>query len=384
VIRVHAVRVAWVAACLAGAVVGCASGPDPTAAPLADPRDPGRPQPPLAKAQVWFAARVVPCDRVVDALAHFAGQPGVSAPETVRPRESAPWCALAGNEKHGVRADSWAQNVSSMLKVPSIAFYVADGSWSYAVFDAGEPICAMESHFGSPVVVGDLARCAGAIGVTTDRLASYRLRAREVPAHRELAVRLGFDYPQPDEPTVAVRPIPSPDAPPPAVVAPKQTKPFEAGQWVVMPPLGVMLVKAVEGRPGPDGGAPAPTYVVVAGERVLTVPTATAPTLGMRALATKEEAERLLTHLADEADVADSRRYDEARTRRWLEALKGGDLAAIADAHRELCAIQGDRTLYSIEAGMLDTVRGWLVDELSTAKGVQAQEIDAALREACD
>lgn len=380
----HAVRVGWVAACLAGALIGCASGPEPAEPPPTDPRDPGRPQPPLARAQVWFAARVVPCDRVVDALAHFAGQPGVSAPETVRPRESAPWCALAGHEKHGVRADSWAQNVSSMLEVPAIAFYVADGSWSYAVFDAGEPVCAMESHFGTPVVVGDLARCAGAIGVTADRLASYRLRAREVPAHRELAVRLGFDYPEPDEPSVAVRPIRSADAPPPSVTTPKRNKPFEAGQWVVMPPLGVMLVKAIEARPGPDGGAPAPTYVVVAGERILAVPVANAATMGMRALATKEEAERVIAHLDEEADLEDTRRYDETRARRWLEALKAGDLAAIADAHRELCAIQSDRKLYSIEAGMLDTVRGWLVDELSTAKGVQAQEIEAALGEACD
>lgn len=368
-------------ALLVGVLGGCASGPDKAGGDPAT--DLGGPVIPPVSAKVWFAAKAVPCERVIDALAHFAGQPGVSAPQTVRPRPSAPWCALAGQERHGVRADSWAQNVSSMLKVPAIAFYVTDGVWSYAVFDGGEPVCAMESHFGEPVVVGQLERCGAALGVSAAELAALRLRARDIPAHRELAVRLGFDYPLPDEPTVEVRPIPSPDAPKPVVVTPPKAKPFEKGQWVVMPPLGVMLVKDVEPG-GPAAGGGDPTYVVVAGERVLRVPVSGAAGMGMRAIASAAVADETLARLALEADVPDARRYDEGRTRRWLEALKFGELQDIADAHRELCAIADERTLYSIEAGMLDTVRTWLIDELSTAKNVQAPEIEAALLEACD
>jgi len=375
------VRRAALAALLGGALVACASGPE------GDPGSTGseaaeRVIPPVS-AKVWFAARTAPCDRAIDALAHFAGQPGVSAPQSVRPRESSPWCALAGREKRGVRADSWAQNVSSMLKVPAIAFYVADGAWSYAVFDSGEPVCAMESHFGDPVVVGQLERCARALGTDAQRLAGYRLQAKQVAAHRDLAVRLGFDYPMPDVPSVAVRPIPSADAPKPVKVEAPKLKPFEKGQWVVMPPLGVMLIKSIEpGGPAAGGGEPA--YVVVAGDRTLKVPVVRAATMGMRAIVSAKAADEVLARLAEEADVEDTRRYDEGRARGWLDALKRGDLQAIADAHQELCAIQGDRDLYSIEAGMLETVRGWLIDELSTAKNVQGHEIEAALVAACD
>ena len=365
-----AVALAWLAA-------GCA-GAGPTG-----PTGPGAAAAPEPVAQVWFAVRALPCERAVDALARFAGQPGVVAPDAVRLRDSDPWCSVAGHERRGVRADSWAQNASLALAAPAIAFYVADGAWSYAVFDRGEPLFAMEAHYGPPVLVGDLARGAAALGLTPDVLAAQRATAHRPEAHRDLALAVGVDYPLPWTPTVPVRPIPSADAPPPPLPPPPPA-PFELREWVAMPPHGVLLIKAIEDRPGPDGAPPVPTYVAVAGERTLAVPVAVAHTLGMRKVATRAAADALLARLAEDLDVPGAERYDEQRTRRWLNALTRGDLTAIADAHRELCTLRAKRRLSALEGAMFDSVRAWLIDELSTAREVQPHETEAALTAACD
>lgn len=360
---------------LALALAACASSAVDDRAPL------GRPTRPSA--QVWFAVRAVPCARVVDALARYAGQPGVVAPETARVRESDPWCALAAHERHGVRADSWAQHASLALGAPALSFYVADGAWSFAVFSRGLPIYAMESHYGPPVLVGDLSGGAAALGVRADDLAAYRVSAHRPEAHRELAALVGVDYPSPQYPTVEVRPVPSADAPPPPPPEPPPHA-FEVRQWVVMPPHGVMLIKAIEDRPTSEGAQPVPTYVVVAGDRTLAVPMTAARTMGMRPVATRAAADAFLARLREDIDVPDAERYDEQRTRRYLNALTRGDLAAIVDAHRELCELRDTRKLFALENGMLESVRTWLVEELSTAREEQPQQIEAQLREACD
>lgn len=333
--------------------------------------------------KVWFAARATPCERVVAALGELAGQPGVVTPEEVRVAATGPWCAVAGGERRGVRADSWAQNVSSVLGVPAVAFYVADGSWSAAVFDEGQPLSALESHYGEAVVVGDAARAAAALGIAAGELAGARAQARRPEAHVELAGRIGFTYPSEREAWVAVR---APDKGGGDEVEAAAAAPeVEAGSWVVMPPHGVMLVKSVEERGGEaEGEAQTWTYVVVAGARQLRVPVAAARKLGMRPVASAAVAEAALASLGESVEVHAPREYLEGRSWRWLDALKAGDLAGIARAHRELCTIQRTRRLYAIEEGLLGTVEAWLVDELAVARGTQPDEVREAVRRACE
>lgn len=326
---------------------------------------------------VWFAARASSCDDVVAALERHGAQPGVVVPEAVRTLSSGAWCSVADASPRLRRADSWAQGVSAALNVPAISLFAWNGAWSYAAYDGGEPIVALESHYGPPVTVGDTARGAAALGLDPAALAAAERDARVADGDRALAARVGFTFPPPDfeTRTLAVAAAPEEDEGP-------QRPPFEAGSWVAMPPLGVLLVKGTDTRE--IDGEPQPVYVIVDGAMTLTVPIAKARRMGMRRIATQKEADAVLALVGADADVDDAQRYRQERAREHLNALKRGDLLAIARAYSELCEIRNTRRLYAIEEGMLGTLGEWLTEELSTAMSSPPVEVGALLDEACD
>lgn len=376
-----------VAAALAlthASIAGCASAePAPRVAPTAAP---GRPAPKAGRARgptsAWFAARATPCREVARSLAAFATQPGVAAPKTVRATEAAPWCTLEG-DAGATRADSLAQAVSAHMKTPAVSFYVADGRWRCSVFEAGDPVCAMESHRGASVLAGDAGRCAAALQLAGGAAALEALRAQAAApdAHERFAARVGVPLPSASAPVVALASL-APKAPAPAPTATAggaSTLAFAVDQWVVMPPLGVMLIKGIDAGRGGE-----PVYVTVAGPQTLRVPAANAESMGMRPIATAAEAEAVLTRVAEQVELPRADEYVEARARAWLMALKAGDLRATADAYRALCEIRRTRSLYTIEAGLFDSARAWLVDELTTAAETTREAIEGALRDACE
>jgi len=367
------------------AAPGCASSPEE--APPADAASLVRPEERGAlargegsQAHVWFAARASPCERVVDALAVFAAQPGVVAPEAVRVSEQGPWCAVRGEGRRRTRAESWAQSVSAILETPAIAYYVTGAAWSFAVFDRGVPVSAMEAHYGAPSLVGELARAADALGVPQAALEQALAEARRPEAHAELAARIGFAAPRADAPrlTLADRRPPPPEPEPAEPARPA----FEAGEWVAMPPMGVALVTAVEEQELAGGGRGL-VYLLAAGRSRFPVPVAQAERLRVRRVVSAERAEELLAELRRSAPVVDGRQYVEPRTRGWLDGLKRGDIEAIARAFRQLCTIRGMRTLYAIEEGLLGSAREWLIAELSVARGESAEATEARLPRAC-
>ncbi|MCB9736137.1 MAG: hypothetical protein H6745_26415 [Deltaproteobacteria bacterium] len=379
---------ALAAAALGGG--GCASTPEgpegpPTVKELARPEKGGPPGagPVVHVGETWLAVKTSPCQGAVDALAAYAALPGVVVPRQVRVRETGSWCALRGaNDSGKTRADSWAQSVSDALKVPAIAFYTTDGGWSWSVYDRGAPLAAMESEYGAPRIVGDATAAGAALGVSGATLESYLADAKRPGANRELAATIGFSAPDArDAAYDVVPPPPSADA----VPEDDLSKPpaYEAGQWVVMPPLGVMLVKGVEQQTDPEG-KPRRVYLMVAGANQLPVPVAAAGRLHVRRLATYADAEKVLAQLDEDAEVPDARQYVEPRVRGWLDALKRGDLGDIARAFKQLCAVRKVRPLYAIESGLLDSTRAWLLEELTAARNVPTETTEQALDESCE
>lgn len=384
-------RPAGLAACVVAASLAAGCGSTPAQAPPATAQALARPEVagPAGEAgaprvgEAWLAVRTSPCQGAVDALAAFAALPGAVAPRQVRVRESAGWCALEGIGYSGkTRADSWAQSVSDTLGAVAIAFYTTGETWNWSVYAKGAPLAAMESEYGAPRLVGD-ARVAGeALGVSGATLESYLADARRPGASRELAATIGFSAPDARDAAFDVVP-----APPPADAGLEDdlTKPpaFDAGQWVVMPPLGVMLVKGIEQKAGPEG-KPQRVYLMVAGASQVPVPVAAAARLHVRRLVTYADAGEVLEQLEEDVTVPEARQYVEPRTRGWLDALKRGDLEAIARAFKQLCAVRKARPLYAIESGLLDSARAWLLDELTAARNVPSATTEQALDEACD
>ncbi|MFT7579025.1 MAG: RNA polymerase-interacting CarD/CdnL/TRCF family regulator [Myxococcota bacterium] len=373
----HVRRAVLIAVALS--LVACGSTPlaPPTATELAP--TPAAETLPEGPVESWFAARTATCDSVVETMALYKAQPGVVAPATARTHWTNRWCAVVPDGHRGQRADSWAQNVSAHLKTSAVAFYVADGRWSFTVFDEGLPVAALESHSGEPMLVGDAGRAAGLLEQPPDAIRATVRTAKEVAAAQAFATQVGIVQPDADQAqTSLVKKVIKPIA---VVVAPSNVR-FEPGTWVVMPPLGVLLVKVVETRE--MAGRAQEVYVVVDGSQTLPVPTRSARQMGMRPIATPAQADAALVVLKRAPMVDDVQTYRAERSRVYLESLKRGELLSIAESFAALCVIEGERTLFSIEAALKESLREWLTEELSTAKRIPADAIGAMLVEACD
>lgn len=154
--------------------------------------------------------------------------------------------------------------------------------------------------------------------------------------------------------------------------------PLEAGSWAVMPPLGPVLVKAVETHPDGD------TYVVVNDGQVLNVPVARASGLGMRPLVSEAGAKQVLTLLGRGVDVPDARFYDKERTARWLEAMRIGTIRGVAETFAALCEVRSERRLVTVEQGLFQSAKSWLVAELGAAQSLPPDDVEAKLMGLCE
>ncbi|MCC6623794.1 MAG: hypothetical protein IT385_21225 [Deltaproteobacteria bacterium] len=338
----------------------------------------------------WFAVKLergerradglADCDLVLGAVSQAATRPGVAAPDPHRLGVGERWCVLAPDAPArgpAVRSDGVAQRASGIARRPAIAFWVDDAAWSWALFDRGEPVVAMESHYGEPQLIGDEARGAELVDLAPGALRSYLQNAREPDVADALATRIGVSRPGQAAPLARlVAQGPTAD---PSVFDPKRHPPsprMDAGQWAVLPPMGVVLVKSVN----PDG-----TYTLVDDDKTFPIPIERAGGLGMRRLANVEDAGRALQVVDEGVEVGpEVKEYSAERSQGWLDALKRGDLLKIAQAYAELCAVQSERALYAVELGLLATSREWLAEEIGTVQGKARDDIDKVLDDACD
>lgn len=334
----------------------------------------------------WFGVRGARCAEVLPVLGASL-RAGTVAPW--RLADEGPWCAVAASDGgEGLRIDSTAQRVSGALGLPAVSFFVGGGAWSYTVFDRGEPLLTLEAHLGEPMLTGDRLRAAALFEVEPELVEASVEHAREIGALRPFADAIGLHDPAGERhariveaPVDANRPdVPAPgDAP--ARPPDKTLARLPPGAWAALPPLGVVLVKAVELRPG-DGTDKVLTYVIVDDMATLTLPVTRAEAMGMRPVATGAEADRALSIVEHGSDPGDED-YDAARVKRWLEAMRGGELAAIAKVYAQLCGLRAERQLYQVEEGLLSTSREWLAEEIATAKHSQVDATDAVLRKIC-
>ncbi len=162
-------------------------------------------------------------------------------------------------------------------------------------------------------------------------------------------------------------------------VAPvRADRPLEAGSWAVMPPLGVVLVKAVE--PHPDGD----TYVVVNEGHTMNVPVARAAGLGMRPLVSAAGARQVLALLDRGVEVPVARLYDKERTAKWLEAMRVGTIRGVAETFAALCEVRSERRLVTVEQGLFHAAKTWLVAELGAARSLPPDDVEVGLMALCD
>ena len=155
---------------------------------------------------------------------------------------------------------------------------------------------------------------------------------------------------------------------------------FRIGDRVAYPLHGAGLVQAIEERE--VLGVTGAYYVLVFEEENLRmlVPVSRAQEVRLRPIASKEQAEAILSFLREKGGEEPGTNWNR-RYRTNLEKLKTGELSAMAEVVRSLNAREMERGLSAGETRMLQSARKHLAGELSLAKGVQRSLMEERLEE---
>jgi CarD family transcriptional regulator len=152
---------------------------------------------------------------------------------------------------------------------------------------------------------------------------------------------------------------------------------FNVGQKAVYPCHGVGTIETIESRN--IGGDAQEFYVLKihsTGAKVM-VPTRSAQTVGLRAVITAPEVERIYEIL--KAPSKKSTATWNRRFRALNEKLNTGDLVEIAEVLRDLSSLKNDKDLSFGEKKMLERARAMIVSEICAARNEDALLVESEL-----
>jgi CarD family transcriptional regulator len=150
---------------------------------------------------------------------------------------------------------------------------------------------------------------------------------------------------------------------------------FAAGDMAVYPAHGVGLIQAIETQA--IGGVDQAFYVmkILDNDMTIMIPTATSENVGLRAIISKEEVNKVLDILK-ERDIKISSQTWNRRYRDYMEKIKTGSVYEVAAVLRDLFLLRVDKDLSYGERKMMDTARNLLVKEISLARKVDEQNVE--------
>lgn len=154
---------------------------------------------------------------------------------------------------------------------------------------------------------------------------------------------------------------------------------FKVGEKAVHPHHGVGEVTAVETKE--IAGHKKTFYIlriVDSGMKVM-VPTDSAERVGLRAVISKKEADKVLAVLKD-TKVAVTAQPWNRRHREYIEMLKSGSPVEVAKVLRDLTRLKSDKDLSFGERRLLDQARSLLVTELALARRCKEDRVEAEIQ----
>ena len=152
---------------------------------------------------------------------------------------------------------------------------------------------------------------------------------------------------------------------------------FMVGQKAVYPCHGVGVIENIESCS--VGGSAQDFYVLKiqgTGARVM-VPTGSAKSVGLRAVISSPEVERIYDILRSPSKKSNS--TWNRRFRALTEKLNTGNLQEIAEVLRDLSSLKNDKDLSFGEKKMLERARTMIVSEISAAKNEDRARIESEL-----
>jgi len=155
---------------------------------------------------------------------------------------------------------------------------------------------------------------------------------------------------------------------------------FQIGDKAVYPAHGVGEVTGIEKRD--VGGEQQHFYVLRIldnGMKVM-IPTTATGTNGLREIMNDAQVEEVFGVLREKEISVETTTWNR-RYREYMEKIKSGEPKQIAEVLRDLYLLKNDKDLSFGERKMLDTAKSLLVKELSIAKGLDEDEVEAEFTE---
>ena len=155
---------------------------------------------------------------------------------------------------------------------------------------------------------------------------------------------------------------------------------FKVGDLAVYPAQGIGMVHAIETR-SISGGNHVSFYVLRILDTGVTImiPMANVEQVGLRRIM-DAKAVRSIYKILRNRDVGVDPQPWNRRYRQYMDKLKSGSPFEIAEVLRNLLLLKGEKVLSFGERKMLDTARSLLVKEISIARSVSEEAVEADLR----
>jgi CarD family transcriptional regulator len=155
---------------------------------------------------------------------------------------------------------------------------------------------------------------------------------------------------------------------------------FKIGDMAVYPAHGVGVVQAIETKSFKDGKRES-FYVLRILDTGVTImiPMGNSVQVGLRRIM-DTTAVRSVYKILREREVALEPKPWNRRYRQYMEKLKSGSPFEIAEVLRNLLLLKAEKALSFGERKMLDAARSLLVKEISIAKSVSEEAVEADLR----
>ena len=151
---------------------------------------------------------------------------------------------------------------------------------------------------------------------------------------------------------------------------------FTIGDKAVYPAHGVGEVTGIESR---DVGGEKQSFYILRildnGMKVM-IPTSATGSNALRSIMTPEKVDEVFGVLREKEISVETTTWNR-RYREYMEKIKSGEPKQIAEVLRDLYLLKNDKDLSFGERKMLDTAKSLLVKELSIARGLDEDEVEA-------
>jgi len=155
---------------------------------------------------------------------------------------------------------------------------------------------------------------------------------------------------------------------------------FKVGDLAVYPAQGIGMVQAIETK-SISGGKKESFYVLRILDTGVTImiPMGNVAQVGLRRIM-DTKAVRSIYKILQNRDVGIDPQPWNRRYRQYMDKLKSGSPFEIAEVLRNLLLLKGEKVLSFGERKMLDTARSLLIKEISIARSVSEEVVEADLR----